>query len=200
MYELKRLFKRHIEENLIKYILVLSVFAAGILLGFVFSKNISIELSENLKQEIGIAMDEFSEGTFDKSEILQNSFMKDFRISLLIFIGGMSLWLLPLTFVSLLAYGFSLGFTVGYLSLNFGGIGLGVSIVSMVFVFLVNIPVYVTLGVVAFNNSKSKRHSRNGDGNFGAYAVVFGFLFLISLVSVIADAFIVPSVISVICS
>lgn len=199
MYELKRLLKRHIEENLIKYILVLSLFAAGILLGFIFSKSIPPDLSEGLTQEIGGLMDGFSEGDFNKIEILKTSFLKTLRITLLIFLGGLSGWLLPLSFATLLSYGFSLGFTVGYLSLTFGGKGLGVAIASMIFVFLINIPVYMVLGVVAFNNSRYKKRGRSSEGNFGVYAVIFGFLFLLSMISVVTDAFVIPVIISLIC-
>lgn len=200
MYELKRLFKRHIEENLLKYILILSLFATGILLGFVFSKNVSISVSESLKQEIGVIIDGFSEGSFNKIEILKTSFLKNLRIFLLIFIGGFSVWILPVSFAAFLSYGFSLGFTIGYFSLNFGGKGLAITVVSVMFVFLVNVPVYITLGVVAFNNSKYRRHSRNGDGNLAAFTVIFGLMFIISLMSVAADAFVIPGIISIICS
>lgn len=199
MYELKRLLKRHIEENLIKYILILSLFAAGILFGFIFSKSIPPDLSEGLTQEIGGLMDGFSEGDFNKIEILKTSFLKTLRITLLIFLGGLSGWLLPLSFATLLSYGFSLGFTVGYLSLTFGGKGLGVAIASMIFVFLINIPVYMVLGVVAFNNSRYKKRGRSSEGNFGVYAVIFGFLFLLSMISVVTDAFVIPVIISLIC-
>ena len=200
MCELKRLFKRHIEENLIKYVMILSLLAVGFLLGFVFSKRISAELSEGLSHDIGGLMEDFSEGNFDKLKILKTSFLKNLRITLFIFLGGLSVWLLPISFVTLLSYGFSLGFTMGYLAMNFGGRGLGIAISSIIFVLLINIPLYIILGVVAINNSKYKKRGRSSDGNFGVYAVIFGFIFLISLISVVTDAFLVPMIIGLICS
>lgn len=199
MFELKRLFKRHIEENLIKYIMILALIAGGILLGFIFSKNISPSLSENLSNDIGLLMDGFSEGTFDRVEILKTSFLKNLRISLLIFVGGLSVWLLPISFAMLMSHGFSLGFTIGYLALNFGGKGLAISVVSMIFVLLINIPSYIFLGVIALNNSRYKKRGRSSEGNFGIYAFIFGSVFLISTVSVLADGFLIPNLISLIC-
>ena len=199
MFELKRLLKRHIEENLIKYIMILVLIAGGIFLGFIFSKNISPELSAILSNDIGLLMDGFSEGTFNRTKILTTSFLKNLRISILIFVGGLSVWLLPLSFATIMSYGFSLGFTIGYLALHFSGRGLAVAIVSMIFVLLINIPGYIFLGVVALNNSRYKKRGRSSEGNLGVYIFIFGSIFLIFMISVLADGFLVPKLISLIC-
>lgn len=199
MYELKKLLKRHIEENLFKYIILLFLFVAGVIGGFVFSQNVSAETSEAVQSEVGTFMDGFSEGVFNRGEIAKTSFLKALRITLLIFLSGLSVWLIPLSLVTLFFYGVSLGFTIGYLSANFGGQGLGVALVSVFFVFLINIPVYMILGVVAFNNSGIKRRGRSSKGNFGLYMVIFLILFLISVIPVIADTFLIPWLIGLIC-
>ncbi len=199
MYELKRLLKRHIEENLLKYMALLFLFAVGVIGGFVFSQHISVETSEGVQSEVGTFLDGFSEGVFNRGEIAKTSFLKTLRISLLIFLGGLSVWLLPVSFAALFSYGFSLGFTIGYLSANFGGRGLGVALVSVFFAFLINIPVYVILAVVAFNNSGVKRRGRISEGNFGLYTVIFLFLFSISVIPVLADTFLTPWLIGLIC-
>lgn len=197
MYHIRRMFARHIEENLVKYILMISVFATGILLGFLFSQSISEDLSEVIRQEIGTLITGFSNGDFDKLQILQTSFIKNLRIILFIFIGGFSAFLLPLAFSSLLSYGFSIGFTISYLSIGFGGQGLAIAVVSIILAFIINIPTYISLSVVAFNNCRNKKYR---DGNFAAYILVFVFLSLISLISVVADAFVIPIIITLICS
>ncbi len=197
MYHIRRMFTRHIEENLIKYIMMISVFAAGILSGFFFSQNISDSLSQVIRQEIGTLINEFSNGYFDKFQILQTSFIKNLRIFLFIFIGGFSAFLLPLTFSALLSYGFSIGFTISYLAVGFGGQGLAIAVVSVMLGFVINIPAYISLSVVAFNNCRNKKYR---EGNFAAYILVFAILFLISLISVVADAFIIPIIITLICS
>lgn len=199
MYELKRLLTRHIEENVFKYFFALCMFAAGILFGVLFSGNVTTELSDTLTGEINAVLDGVAQGTFDKIRILKTSFLKNLRFFLLIFMSGFSLWLLPLSFGTLVIFGFSVGFTVTYMATNFGGMGLAVTLVSVMFAFLINIPVYVILSVVALNNSSNKKHSR-ADGGLGTYALIFTFLFLISLLSVGADAFVVPFLISIICT
>lgn len=197
MYQIKRMFVRHIEENLIKYITVLIIFAIGIAFGFFFSQNVSGSLSDELKQEIGDLIAVIPETSVDKSAIFKNSFMKNLRYFILLFAGGFSAFFLPLIFAALLSYGFSMGFTIGYLSLYFGGQGLALTVASVMFAFIINIPVYMILSVVALNNCRNRKYK---DGNFGAYVLVFVFLFIISLISVGADAFITPGIISVICS
>lgn len=199
MYELKRLLSRHIEENVFRYFLVLCLFAAGMMLGLLFSGNLSPELSETLTGEIGTMLEGFSQGVFDKIQILKTTFLKNLRIFLLIFISGFSLWLLPLSLGALLSFGFSIGFTMVYLAVNFDGKGLAIALVSLIFTFLINIPVYVILSVVAFNNSWNKKRV-HGDGDFGSFFAVFVFLFVFSLLSVVADTFVITDLIRLICS
>ena len=199
MYELRRLFKRHIEENFLKYILVLILFFAGVIAGFVFYGGASVEFSENLNGEVGSFVDGFSEGSFDKSGIAKTSLSKNFRITFLIFISGLSAWLSPVLFGVIFSYGFSLGFTLSYLSGSFGFRGFGVAITSVVFAFAINVPVYIISGVVAFNNGRYKRRGRNAEGNFGLYSMIIASMFLVSSISVIFDTFFVPWIISLIC-
>jgi len=197
MYQIKRMFTRHIEENIVKYVLLLSIFAVGIATGLFFSQNVSEDLSENLTQEIEVLLEGFSEGNTDNLVILKTSFLKNLRICFLLFVSGLSAFLLPVTFFTIISYGFSIGFTTGYLSFCFGGTGLAVSIVSVVFSFIINIPMYICLSVLAINSCKCKKHKGE---NLTSYIIVFLFLFLVSLISVVVDAFITPWLIGLICS
>ena len=199
MYELKRLISRHMEENIFKYFFVLCVFAAGIVFGFLFSGNVSEEVSKSLTEEISNFLDGFSVGTVDKTKVFKTAFFKDIRFLILILISGFSVWLLPICWGTILSFGFSIGFTVTYMASNFGGTGLSVALVSLIFTFLINIPVYVILAVVAFNNGKLKR-SNHGDGGLGTYIGIFIFFFVISMIGVVADSFVIPSIIKLICS
>ncbi len=197
MYQIKQMFTKHIEENILKYIIVLSIFAVGIITGFFFSQSVPESLSEDLTQEIGALIEEFSDGAFDKSQILMTSFLKNLRFFLFILVGGLSAFLLPLAFGALFSYGFSIGFTISYMSLCFGGQGLVITMISVIFAFLINIPIYVALAVVAVNNCRNKKYK---DSNYAAYILIFVFLFLISLFSVAADVLIIPVLIRLICS
>lgn len=199
MYELRRLFKRHIEENFLKYILVTLLFFAGVMAGFLFMRGVAPESYSNLNGEVGIFMDEFSEGHFSRGEIAKTSLFKNFRIVFLIFISGLSVWLTPVLFGVLFSYGFSLGFTINYLACNFGFQGFGVAITSVIFSFVINIPVYITLAVVAFNNSRYKKRLRSSEGNFGLYIIIFASIFLFSTISVVFDTFLIPWIIGLIC-
>lgn len=199
MYELRRLFKRHIEENFLKYILMLILFFVGVMAGFVFFGCTSAEFSETLNGEVGSFIDGFSDGTFNKMEIANASLSKNFRIIFLIFISGLSVWLSPVLFGVFFSYGFSLGFTLSYLSGSFGFRGFGVAITSVVFAFAINVPAYIMSGVVAYNNARYKRRGRSSEGNFGLYSVIFVSMFLISSISVIFDTFFIPWIIGLIC-
>lgn len=197
MYRLKRLLIRHIEENTIKYIVILLLFALGIAMGMFFSQTVSDNLSQSLFEELSGMVEGCSAGETDTMQILTASFMKNFRVIGAIFISGLAMWMLPVGSVMLMSYGFSLGFTMGYMSFCFGGQGVGITAISLMPSFLVNIPVYIILWVIAVNNSINRRHHH---GDNGAYMIIFLLAFVVSNISVVADALFIPNIISLICS
>ena len=73
MHEIKRMLKRHMEENLFKYILVLSIFAVGIALGFILSANLDSKVLEDINKETEMFISEFSNGIFSRGEIIKIS-------------------------------------------------------------------------------------------------------------------------------
>ena len=75
MYQLKRALVVHIEENIIKYILFLSLFFAGILIGIILSGNLSAEMTDLLKEEITVLIDGLASGKADSTQILLTAFL-----------------------------------------------------------------------------------------------------------------------------
>lgn len=200
MNEFKRLLSRHLENNTGKYVFLFVLFVTGVAVGIIFSQNVSAALTESLKSEIMVLIDGFEGGEIDEIKILQTSFVKNLRFFLLIFIGGLSVWLSPLICSVIVSYGFSIGFTFSYLSANFGTCGVTIAISSLLLQFLIAIPVYMILSVIAFNNGMGRRSPHHKDGNLGTYILIFGLVFLVSLIPVVADAFVIPGIIASICS
>ncbi len=198
MCEFKKLLSRHMEENIFKYLFIMCLFATGVVFGFLFSGNISQELSGSVGGEVEGFLNGFSTGVIDKTEVFKTALLKDIRFLFLILISGFSLWLLPLSLGTILSFGFSIGFTVSYMASNFGGRGLSVTLISLVFTLLINIPLYIVLTVIALNNSINKKHMRN-EGNVVTYVGIFILFFGVSMISVVADSFLIPNLIKLIC-
>lgn len=195
MYQLKRALVVHIEENIIKYILFLSLFFAGILIGIILSGNLSAEMTDLLKEEITVLIDGLASGKADSTQILLTAFLKNARLFILVFICGFFIWLIPLTLFSMFLEGVSSGFAAGYLCAAFGGTGMWIAIVSLLPTLLFGIPLYIFMSVVSMNNSLN----RSNRGSVKKYVVLFLIVYIISHISVVVDGVLIPSVIMLGC-
>ena len=59
-----------------------------------------------------------------KGEIFLNLLVKNIRTSIFVFLGAMTVWLIPILFVNLFCSGFSVGFTCGFVTASFGASGI----------------------------------------------------------------------------
>ncbi len=198
MYELKKLLSKHLEENALKYFLIISVFSAGVLLGFLCSRSVPIQLSDAMISEIDIIIENFSQGIFDRTQIFKTSFLRNLRLFIFISMCAFSMWLVPLSVVALGAYGFSIGFTISYMAVNFGSMGMAICMISVAFALLISVPVYVIFFVASVNNNRYKKYARN-EKRFVLYLLTFLFLFAISMISILWDTLAVPFLINIIC-
>ncbi len=200
MYQLKKALGIYIEENIIKYILLLSVLFAGILGGVILSGNISTEMSGFLKGEIEPLIEGLSPESINQTQIFYSSFLKNSRIFIFVFLCGLFIWLLPLVFLNMLFVGFSLGFASGYLCTIFGGMGMWIAITSLLPSVFISIPLYIFVSVLAINNSLYRKNGYLNKGRFKKYVLLFLFVYLISNLSVVVDSFLIPALVMMGCS
>ena len=197
MYQVKRMFVRHIEENLPIYIMMLCVFVLGAIGGLVFSRNVPESISVELTTEISTLTEGLAQGNYDKIQILKTAAMKNLRVILFLFVGGVSVVFIPLVFVTVLGYGFSMGFTIGYMSLSMGGTGLALALISAICSLTISVPLYIMLSVISYKNCKLKKHKGS---SLTFYILICLLFFLLSWLSVFADAFILPYLLMLTCS
>lgn len=198
MNEIKRAIKNHIEGNILKYAGSFALFLAGVVLGVASGLSGAADVTENIVQSIRTTCEGIGAGGVDNEKIFWISLYKNFRNCFIIFLGGLSVWLTPLIAVVLFFYGFSYGFTVGFLSLNLGSDGFMMGVSSVIINLLIAVPVYIALGVIAFNNSAGRR-KRVAAGGTAGYAAGFIMLFVLILPAIAADAFAVPELVKQIC-
>lgn len=193
---IKKPIIRHIEANLFKYIIVLTFFVAGVAVGVANSFS---PTSKEAAGDIISVFENLPEAEFDTVQIMKTSFFKNLRCFFLIFIGGFSLWLLPLSFSAIFTYGFSYGYTVACMTGQMGGMGFAISFVSIATGLLITVPLSIMLCVVAVNHSIDKKYKHTHPNGVG-YLVCGIVLFLANLIVVPADSLLVLEVVRQICA
>lgn len=192
---IKHIVVRHIENNLFKYIVALTCFAVGVVVGVINSFGTETAAME----EIRSVFESLPEAEFDTTEILKTSFFKNLRYLLLVFIGGFSAWLLPVSFFSVFTYGFSYGYTVACMTTQMSGAGFAMSFVSVLPGLVLTVPLCAVMCVLAINRNANRKHNRSGKDVVG-YVVCCGILFVLNLIVVPVDALLMPEIIRQICA
>jgi stage II sporulation protein M len=152
--------------------------------------------AEDVSRNIQNFMSGLSLDAIDYFQVFVKSLFFNLRLWLLIFILGFMYRLRFLSGVAQIIKGFCLGFSLGYMTLYFGGRGFLVSIVSIIPQTIIFIPALVIFNVCALNVA-SKLHSlkvKNQDESITKKkwtwrAIMFGIAFFVSS---LVDGFIVP--------
>lgn len=195
---IRQTIKRHIENNALKYIICIVLFAVGIVFGVLFASNQSGDSMGLLTEEIRTTLKNVQTSDFDSANIFKASTLKVLRNTLIIFASGFCLYLLPLSPAILFLCGFSCGFTLFCLGANIGTDGFLIGISSVLLDFFICIPIYFVMSVNAVNYAVQKRKKRY-EQTLGSYFVCTVLLFLALIPSIIADSFIVPEIVRSIC-
>lgn len=197
MKAVKRILKKHTEENVLKYILVTAFFAAGLAAGIAVS--VTGGERDSLAETVRAVCETISAEGVDAPKIFRISLFKSFRNCLAIFAGGLSLWLFPLTAFCLFATGFSCGYTAAFLSANFGGEGLLLSAVSLLTTFAFAVPIYIFAGVLSFCNAQKNVKLFTARKNTG-YILLCLLAFAALIPASVLDAFVVPEFVKHVCA
>lgn len=200
MNGINRVFKRHVENNLLKYVIAVLVFATGVVLGVFSAMGCPAETAEAVTNDIQSVCTDMPSADLDTMKILKTSLVKNLRNFLIIFSGGFSVWLVPVPFAVLLTSGFSYGFTIGCMTVAFGADGFAMAFSSVIFNLLLTVPAYIILTVLAVNHSLKRSRGRAESGDFAGYVICFAALFVLIIPAMLADAFIVPEIIRQICT
>lgn len=198
MNGIKRLFVRHVENNLVKYIIATMFFCVGVVLGVLAA--MGGEHTRTVTEEVKNLCAAVPDTGFNSTEILKTSFLKNLRNISLVFVGGFSVWLMPLSFAVLFITGFSQGFTVCCMTSGFGVSGFGMAFSSVFPSLVLTVPVTVVMSVMAVNQAVKRKYKHIDGGDNLAYVLCFLILFLVTTPVILADAFAVPEIIRQICA
>ncbi len=149
----RHLIMRHISENRWQYILLTTIFLAGVLFG---NSQVS-SLDDSIKSHLLSLVDRYVEGgltgSFQAGNVLLAAFLNQAYLVLAVWFLGLTVIGLPLILGLIFLRGFSLGFTMGFLVRAKAGGGIIIGLLAIVPQNLVYIPFMIIWAVVAINFS-----------------------------------------------
>lgn len=189
----------HINDNSVKYFFLILCFATGIAAGALFVNALPPEKCEELMSVISGFATGISDGEVKSAQTFRLSMINNLRSIAVLYLCGMSLYLIPLVYVHILAKGFVIGFTVGFMSLFFGGKGFLFVIVSVLPQSVLLIPALMIMSVLSVNyaveRSKAPRHGLLRDDNrrrLLRFTYSTGGVCCLIFMSALVDTFVIP--------
>lgn len=151
--------KEFINKNIIVFIVAISVFSVGIVLGSFYAVNISATDADELKQVLNqyLSLDTAQKITF--FDIVQCECTNHLKFLPLILICAMDYRLIIPCGIALAFRGYQLGFSVSFICSNFGSIGIFITLASALFSYFFSVPVYLFLFVIMVNYATKRKNN-----------------------------------------
>lgn len=196
---IKEIIYKHVMNNSVKYFFLILCYVVGITAGAIFVNSLPGEESDELMSVISSFCTGISDGEFRAGETFYQSMLNNLRTAVLLYICGMSIYLVPLVYLHMTAKGFVVGFTIGFMTIFFGGKGFLFVFVSILPQNIILLPVIMALSVLSHNHAAGKRRTSKNyflkdEGKRRmlkyTYSSVAGCMFM--AVSAVIDAFVIP--------
>lgn len=192
LIRLKRIIKNSLENSLINYVLLVTVFIIGTITGAILLKWITNETSLMLIR----LSSSYGNNSLRGIEHFRSSIIFNYLFMTIIFILG----LLNVGFLSsilIFSRGCLLGLTVGYLTINQGVKGFIISVFSIYPQYIVYLPCLIIAGVLSIlidrrTNMISMRRNKSIKIYLSEYLVLFILLLGLMTIACIYEGFISP--------
>lgn len=188
---------RYFYDRLPLFVFVVIIFVLGISFGAIAVKTVDYNIRENVFAYFNDFMEGYNELNYNNSTLVSESIKFNLLNIVIIWILGISVFLMPLITVLVFFKGFVLGFTVGFLVNEYSFQGV-IMVVAAVFPQnLIIIPVYILAAVMAIYLSvRIFKHYRGFEvlsgEDFLAYTLEMGLLALLLVGGSIIETFISP--------
>jgi len=203
----KKTIKEHIMEYSVQYFFLLLALVTGIVAGALFVGALPKEKSNELMGIIDSFCKSASNNDLMPFEIFKVSAINNIRTIVLLCICATSIVFVPLIYLYMVARGFVIGFTVGFMSLFFGFKGFALVAVSLLPQCIISIPAIMLMSITSFNYANKKRKSHKNsmiklDGRSELILFTYSTLIILAVLifSTTIDAFVVPVFVKLISS
>ena len=185
------LIKQYFNNNKGLFIIAVSVFVAGIILGTVIACRMEESVKAKLAEELAGYLSDEGIGKVSFGSVFANRCEDNLRYILAVLLLTRVRCFLPLAAMLPAVCGYRLGFAVSFVCGSFGGEGVALTITSLLIYYLMTMPLYILTFVLAVTYSPGNGNSRRkGDTALllGAMAVIYSILCLGAL----AEGLLVP--------
>lgn len=189
------------KENKIFYLLVLTFFFVGILLGAYTIKYMDGVDGKDLSDYFTGFVKSITNQKIKTHELLLSIIKNNILTVVLIIALGFTILGAPLILIIDLVKGFTLGYTFSFLLTTFEGKGIWIALVSTVPQNLLYIPFFVGISIISLELSSAKIKQKFFGGarfNKNMYSELFmklSFFFILFIVGVIIECYISPGLI-----
>lgn len=189
------------KENKIFYLLVLTFFFVGILLGAYTIKYMDGVDGKDLSDYFTGFIKNITNQEIKTHELLLSIIKNNILTVVLIIALGFTILGAPLILIIDLVKGFTLGYTFSFLLTTFEGKGIWIALVSTVPQNLLYIPFFVGISIISLELSSAKIKQKFFGGarfNKNMYSELFmklSFFFILFIVGVIIECYISPGLI-----
>ena len=189
------------KENKIFYLLVLTFFFVGILLGAYTIKYMDGVDGKDLSDYFTGFVKSITDQEIKTHELLLSIIKNNILTVVLIIALGFTIFGAPLILIIDLIKGFTLGYTFSFLLTTFEGKGIWIALVSTVPQNLLYIPFFVGISIISLELSSAKIKQKFFGGarfNKNMYSELFmklSFFFILFIVGVLIECYISPGLI-----
>ena len=204
---IKRRISDYIIKNKWQILIVFASLFAGIMLGSFFSVKMSDEKSEATAKYIQNFISSYGLQSTDKGEIFKFSLYSNIKLVIFLWISGLWVGLIPFGIIQVGLKGYKIGFSTTIFVKILGIKGILLAILSILPQLLFMLPVVIIYSVfnidfaLFLKNAKYQRLSVNIKNRLYVRNLIFFVgAVVMSIISGLVDAYIVPPILKPICS
>ncbi|CDO01972.1 stage II sporulation protein M [Oceanobacillus picturae] len=198
MYKNRAIITDHLKDHATIYLFMIILFMTGIVFGAILVNSMSVIQ----KQDLIFYLERFfgqlhNQQLTENTTILKNSFFYHVKYLLLLFILGLSVIGLPIVWILLFIKGLVVGFSVGFIVNQLGMDGFLLATFSIAPQNILIIPIYIVAGSLAMIFSLkllgklfTRKVSQPVFQPFGRYAMIFGFLLILSFAAALLETYV----------
>lgn len=150
----------YLEENRIKFTLMLIIIILGFSAGIFFAGSLSTDQGAELSSFIREFCVNTGLETVPLGNIFKSAILSHLRLFIIIFLSGFSVIFVPVIFCALGLKMFEIGFTIGFMSLYFGLKGFLLAFAGALSQIILLLPPIVLFGVQAINYANERKRMK----------------------------------------
>ncbi|MCK9442958.1 MAG: stage II sporulation protein M [Tissierellaceae bacterium] len=181
LIKFKILCKRHLQNNFTLYLVLISCFMVGIIVG-----SIIVNRSDG----------DFDDKLYEITDNLSSSLITNFKFVLPIYLLGLVRFGIIFTPLILCWKGLNIGFTVGAIVKIFGARGFIFTVLGLLPQYFITIPGLLGISAISLSNSnhlnKGIRRGKDNYSNFGDYSMISILLLILFFIGSLVEVYVTP--------